>query len=56
MPNSGGQVGFEVTYRLIAKVPRTLHSWKHEVDLNFTPARRIPKPDPLFMEIREERK
>jgi hypothetical protein len=53
MPNSGGQVGSEVTYKLTAKVNRTLRAWKDEVELNFTPARGVATPDPAFTEIRE---
>jgi hypothetical protein len=55
MPNSGGQVGSEVTYRLTAKVYRALKDWKDEIELKFTPARGISKPDPAFTEIREVR-
>jgi len=42
-----------VTYKLTAKVNRTLRAWKDEVELNFTPARGVATPDPAFTEIRE---
>jgi hypothetical protein len=55
MPNSGGQVGFEVTYGLVLKVHRAVHVWEDEVELKFTPARRIATPEPMFVEILEGR-